>query len=352
MVFVGQKMPSKFFAGNKGEELAAGNTSTPVSSPSLTPSPTPYSGSRPETVILSGPEEGEFVKDEATVVFHFAAIWPGDMKDISFETKVSGIDNDWQGTSVTSRSFILLAGDHTYKFQVRAKTKDGIYDLTPAERNFRSRVSEYIGKVKIISAYPGRFPNQIMKITIRNDAGSLKITNWTIESTKGKFNIPAGIGLYDPSIINQTSDIVLNSGDYLFIFGQTSPMDMNFRLNRCFGYLNNLYNFEPDLPRNCPYPERSELNNLSLSCQNYILNLSACEIPKSEDLNNLVGEADCRSFAESRFNYSGCLKRYRYSTDFFEREWYTYSTTDFLSLDHDNLILRDKEGLFVDSYNY
>ncbi len=336
------------FNFNKQEIIS----SPPLDTNTPTPSATPYTGARPDTAIVSGPAEGEFVKDSAVVIFHYVAIWGGEMNGMTFETKLSGVDNDWQATSMNARSIILPAGDRNYTFQVRAKTKDGILDATPVERNFRAIVSENIGKVKIISATPGRYPNQAMKITLRNDGPAINISGWTLTAGAGKFVVPTGKEVYNPTSNDEARNIVLNSGDYLFVYGQNSPMDMNFKINKCFGYLNTIYNFEPDLYNNCPRPEKSEMTGVSIACQNYLIGLSACQIPNSDELNKYAEDSACRSFATSRLNYTGCFNRYRYDTDFLGREWYTYSGVNIMKEKDDVLTLRDASGLYIDEYTY
>lgn len=340
------KLPS--FDFNKNEVISSPEIGTNTPSPSATP----YTGVRPDTIIISGPVNGEFVKDSAVAIFHYVAIWGGDMNGMTFETKLSGVDDDWQATNMNARSIILPAGDKNYTFQVRAKTKDGIVDLTAAERNFRAVVSEHIGKVKIISATPGRYPNQFMKITLRNDGVPIDTTRWTLTAGAGKFVIPQGKEVYNSSSVDQPRNIVLGSGDYLFVFGQNSPMDMNFRINKCFGYLNSVYKFNPVLSNYCPRPEKSEMTDVSIACQNYLVGLSTCEVPNPDDLNKYAEDTACRTFATSRLNYTGCFNRYRYDSDFLGREWYTYGGVNIMKEKDDVLVLRDAEGLYIDEYTY
>ncbi len=340
------KLPSFDFSKNEVISSPEIGTNTP------SPSATPYTGIRPDTAVVSGPANDEFVKDSAVVIFHYVAIWNGDMNGMTFETKLSGVDSDWQTTSMNARSIILPAGDRNYTFQVRAKTKDGIIDLTAAERTFRAVVSENMGKVKIISATPGRYPNQAMKITLRNDGPAINITGWTLTAGSGKFVVPTGKEVYNSTSNDEARNIVLNSGDYLFVYGQNSPMDMNFKINKCFGYLNTTYNFEPDLPNSCPRPEKSEMTGVSIACQNYLLGLSTCQIPNSNELNKYVEDSACRTFATSQLNYTGCFNRYRYDIDFLGREWYTYSGVNIMKEKDDALTLRDAGGLYIDEYTY
>lgn len=340
------KLPS--FDSNKNEVIASPEIGTNTPSPSATP----YIGLRPDSAIISGPANGEFAKDSDVAIFHYVAIWNGDMSGMAFETKLSGVDGDWQATTMNTRSIILPAGDKNYTFQVRAKTKDGIVDLTPAEISFKAVVSEYVGKVKIISAIPWQYSNQITKITLRNDGIPINMTGWTLEAGNGKFVVPQGKEVYNSSNVDQMRNIVLGSGDYLFVFGQISPVDVNFRINKCFGYLNTTYRFTPSLSNSCPSLERSEMIGISVACQNYLLGLSSCEVPNLDELNKYAEDSACRIFAISRLNYTGCLNRYRYDTDFLGREWYVYSSINIMKAKDDVLILRDAGGLYIDEYMY
>lgn len=340
------KLPNFDFTNNKIISSPDISTNTP------TPSATSYAGPRPDTNIISGPTEGEFIKDSAVIAFHFISIWSGDMTGMTFETKLSGVDKDWQVSTTNARSIVLPAGDTTYTFQVRAKTKDGVVDLTPATRSFRAVVSEYINKVKIVSATPGQYPNQIMKITLRNDGLATNITGWTLTAGSGKFVVPQGKEVYNSASAEEARNIVLKSGEYLFVFGESSPMDMNFKINKCFGYLNSTYKFNPTLSNSCPRPEKTEMAGISIPCQNYLLGLSSCVIPNANELNKFTDDSACRTFATSRLNYAGCFNRYRYDTDFLGKEWYTYSGTNIMKSKDDVLILRDANGLYIDEYNY
>ena len=127
---------------------------------------------------------------------------------------------------------------------------------------------------------------------------------------------------------------------------------INFKINKCFGYLNTIYNFEPDLPNLCPRPEKSEITSASIACQNYLLGLSTCQIPNPDELNKYAEDTACKNFANSRLNYTGCFNRYRYDTDFLGREWYTYSGVNIMKEKDDALTLRDAQGLYIDEYTY
>jgi len=353
LIFLIQKTPS-LISGPSGQKQYISTQTTPTPTHIYTGTPNPYSGMRPETVILSGPQNGAVIDDDIEATFYFAAIWPGDLKNISFETKLSGVDADWQTTYGNSRTIRLLSGDKNYLFQVRAKTSDGIYDLTPAQRSFEAKISSYLDKVQITSASPGQYPYSIMRITLSNSGSDVDISGWTLQSYTVKYSIPTGTNLYNPASPGASADIIFKSGDYLTIIGQPSPIGANYRWNKCLGYLN--YSPSPtptpNFDNNCPTPDNFEISNLSISCQNYVRTLWACQIPTSADITNYDLDSQCQNFITNRLNYSGCVNRYRYDSDFSSRNWYVYSGNNFLLPDHDKLILRDSQGAAVDFYSY
>jgi hypothetical protein len=308
--------------------------------------------SHPKTFITSGPAEGEFVKDEAIIVFKFITEWEGDLKDISFEVRVIGLDENWKSINSNAYSFQVLAGDNDYKFQVRAKTREGVFDPSPAERNFRAILSPYHSQVKFITARPGSFPNRIMEVVLRNDGEDVNITGWKISGTKDGFGIPKAIRIIMPEFPqNIPSDLILKNGENVRILGNISPISANFLLNKCSGYLNNIYDFNPELPNNCYRIEEKEIMNFSYNCRRYISGLSYCEAPDPNVLNKFVGDLPCREFANQRLNYMGCFNYYNKTNDFFDNYWYIYSTRNFLA-EHDDLELRDENNLLVDRFNF
>lgn len=318
-------------------------------SSSENPNPS-YQGPRPETSIVFGPEEGEVIKDNIEVVFKFRGSWSGDNTDLVFETKLSGVDESWIEVYENERRIELLSGDHTYSFQVRAKTSEGIVDLTPASRSFRGLFSSNFQKVNISSISPDNFPS-IMSLSLSNNSEEdINVRDWKIKGRYGAMSIPQAVDLYDQfSRTNQ--DISLVSGGVIHIFGENSPIGANFRLNKCIGYLNNTYNFSQDLPSNCPYPS-DELGSLNSACRDYLSSLGYCQIPDPTILNSFSGDSTCRSFADSHFNYSSCVRNYRNDKDFFSSEWYVFSGRGFVGRDHDRLELYDQKGLLVSFVEY
>lgn len=315
-----------------------------------TPYPTPYTGPRPETVIISGPKDWEEISDNNVAVFQFVAIWGGDQRGLVFETKVDGIDTDWQVSSSNIRVVQLLPGERTYYFYVRAKTKDGIEDYTPAQRVFRAKLSDKAGQVKIASVYPQNTPQ---KLTLVNRSGTnIDLNGWVIESNSRSYSIGSAVKFFriNSSLIWQ--NIILNPQDSLTVVGATSPIAVNFYLNRCFGYLTNSYNFYNLFRLDCPRPLENDISYLSSDCQRYINNLGRCQIPTSIDINRFVGDFSCQQFLNSYYGYENCVNRYQNNSDFFQNEWYVFVNNSLADNSHDKIVLRDNKGLVVDAYQY
>lgn len=313
-----------------------------------------YSGPRPETVISFGPEEGSKLTKEPEVVFRFKSIWSGNQDQIGFETKITGIDEEWVNSNSGEREIKLLAGNHSYSFQVRARTGDGIVDLSPAVRNFIGLLSLHLDKVQITSASSGSFGGSAMRVSLNNNSEeNINITGWQIKGLYGVFSISQAVSAYNQfGGVSQNQDLVLEKNGLVDIFGDRSPLGINFRLNKCFGYLSKLYNFYYGLSSNCPQLQSSELSGFTPACYDYLFSLGSCEVPDANRLNSFAGDTACRSFANSRLNYNGCFNAHYQDEDFFSNEWHLFSGKNFIGERHDTLELFDKVGLFVGRYSY
>ncbi len=94
----------------------------------------------------------------------------------------------------------------------------------------------------------------------------VNVTSWLIKGRRGGQHIPKAVEVYDPSGLTVESDIVLKKGETLNIYTSTSAIGRNLRLNKCIGYLQNTSKFVPALPKDCPRPNRSEVQNFSSRC--------------------------------------------------------------------------------------
>ena len=204
------------------------------------------------------------------------------------------------------------------------------------------------------------YPKEYSRITLYSrlkEGEAVDITGWKIKSNKNEIIIPQAVEIYNPDGSAQASDIILKPGNYVELYSLTSPVNRNLRLNKCVGYLEEIYNFQPIyLSRNCPAFSGSEIRQFSGQCQSYLLSLSACKTPDVNFYNNLPGTDEgnaCRAFLQT-IGYGNCFRGHRQDADFLSNNWIVWLETQTLNLDsrHDYLRLYDRKGNLVSEYNY
>ena len=138
----------------------------------------------------------------------------------------------------------------------------------------------------------------------------------------------------------------------LTIYAGKSPVGYSFRINQCVGYLNQNFKFIPALPNYC-FKETNinETRKFSAYCQKIISQASSCKEP---NLNDVLIDNECRQYLSERFSYSQCVIRNSNFFDFFRDEWMGYldQPKEIFANDHDEVYLRDPDGLVVDRYKY
>jgi hypothetical protein len=222
----------------------------------------------------------------------------------------------------------------------------------------RGELSPFFQKIRISSVSYSSFsgyPSQIQIYSNLSKNENVNITGWKIKSNTGKeIIIPQAVNLYDLSNFLYDSDIILSASGYVSIYGNSSIISRNLRLNKCIGYLENDYDFVPQLPRNCPQASRSSVQYLSGQCQSYVLSLGSCQVPDVSFYNSLPGNDSgnaCRAFL-SNINYYSCVKEHRNDLDFYLNDWRVWVGKNILDSQHDTIKLFDNKGLFVDQYIY
>lgn len=221
----------------------------------------------------------------------------------------------------------------------------------------RKDLSPYFKKVKISSAYASSWslnPSQIRLYSVLKKEEIIDITGWKIKSNLKEIIIPQAVNIYEPSGFASQENIILLNNNYINIYSNTSPFNKNLRLNKCIGYLGDIYNFNPSLPQNCPSISRSEITYLSGDCQNYIFSLGSCKLPDVSSYNAFPGTDQgnaCRAFLNT-ISHNTCYEKYRFDSDFLSNEWRVWINYDILDPKHDRLWLFDKQGLLVDEYIY
>lgn len=198
------------------------------------------------------------------------------------------------------------------------------------------------------------------RVTIRAQLGegeSVNVTGWRVQSNKRWFPIPQAVRTYDIVRTNTEGDIVLEKGNTLTLYiGIGSPVGVNFRLNKCTGYLNDRADFPFTLPRDCPLPAADSYQNLSGTCQNYIRSLSRCESPDPEVMNAFPGDAGnaCREFVNNFFGVNYCYSSLSGKADFLRNEWYAWidEFSEVFDPSHDWVRLVNADGKTIDDYTY
>jgi len=365
--YLGQILePAKELSSEELEEtLVQTQTGTPARTQTfLSPAKptTEPSASKPaisvNTYITAGPEEGEVIDETDRVVFEFKAkVSPADTEGrIIFETKLAGLDENWQETSSNQRTIDLPAGPKEYTFWVRAKINN-VIDATPAGRTFEVSTSPYFGKVKISSvrSQTSSYPSLITLSTYLGEE-KINITGWQIRGKGGSFTFPGGIEYYKPYYNPvPTESIFVERGDRIYLSSASSPLGRgrNFRPNKCLGYFTNYHDFPISLSKNCPKPNREEISHLDPCCQEFILRLGRCEIPDYSDSLSVSNDPECVAYLNENFNYGGCYRNYYRDEDFISNDWHIYMNTNIVvSNNCDTLYLRDQNGLLVDEYSY
>lgn len=221
----------------------------------------------------------------------------------------------------------------------------------------REQLSPYFKKVKISSAYASSWsaaPSQISLISSLKKGETINITGWKIKSNRREIIIPQAVDIYEPSGFWPQEDVVVSENSSVNIYSNKSPLNRNLRLNKCTGYLEESYDFNPSLPQNCPSIPRSEIIYLSGECQSYILSLWGCKLPEVSFYNTLLGSDEgnaCRQFLNT-INPGACFKKHRFDSDFLSNEWRIWIDQNILDSQHDRLWLLDKNGLLADEYIY
>lgn len=181
-------------------------------------------------------------------------------------------------------------------------------------------------------------------------AATVDVTGWSIKTNRGGTYIPQAVNLYDPSGLTAASDIRLDSSDYLNLYANSSPTNM--RVNKCSGYLNQVNQFNPPFPSQCPYANRSEISSFSGQCQNYILSIGVCGMPNMASPSIPRNDYSCDTYLQNHFSYKSCFDDHLKDQDFLSNEWRVWMGSSPLDPYHDNVELLDNNGLLVDVYAY
>lgn len=221
------------------------------------------------------------------------------------------------------------------------------------------QLSPYFHKVRIATVFPGS-PDDYSQIVLSawfDGERAIPLKGWRLQGNRSFQIVPyRAVQVYDPLGNAPENDIYLRNGDSLNIYSTVSPIGRNMRLNKCLGYLEKYYDFNPPLYGGCPsIVDSYAISTFRGECQDYIYSLGYCAEPESNPPVAL-DDYECRAYL-NKINYRGCFEKYQNDEDFLGREvraWTgnTGPNSKFLDFRHDRVLLLDQNGLLVDIYSY
>ncbi len=179
---------------------------------------------------------------------------------------------------------------------------------------------------------------------------TINITGWNIKAKHGGEYIPQAINVYEPSGLTPATDIILKPNDNVYLY--SSPGPFNIRINKCIGYIALNNRLTPSLPSNCPYLDRSQIQNFTGACQNYVQSISSCSSPNLNDPRIPFNDFACRNFIANHFSYYSCFNDHSTDADFLSSQVWVWTGSNVIDQYHDQIQLLDRNGLVVDVYSY
>jgi len=224
-------------------------------------------------------------------------------------------------------------------------------ELQEMEKPGPKPLSPYYQKI-IISGVKAKNNTSPSLITLRTNAKEeINITGFIVKTRHGELEIPQGVEKYLPD--KPEKDIIIKGSMSIYVIGESSPLaGVNFRLNKCMGYLKNYQTFYPSFSSYCPKPTKQELSCLTPICEDYILKLGTCKIPDYSNNTKIATNSSCVSYINENLNYAGCYKNYSQDQDFLKNYWYIYAKSDIVEPLHDTVYLYDQNGYLIDDYLY
>lgn len=197
-------------------------------------------------------------------------------------------------------------------------------------------------------------------LSVGKTTDPIDITGWTLTSTSTgqSVAIPQSTYLFFANTQNATQDVLVESGDTIYISTGISPAGESFKVNKCSGYLAQFQTFYPGLTYNCPLPKNEDLSSIPArvandACFDYINTFPQCRIQtKTLPLN---WSYECTNFIYSKINYPSCVDTHKNDKDFYKHEWRIYlkrSEHIWKTTSRETIVLRDNEGKIVATYKY
>lgn len=309
---------------------------------------------RPRAVLKDVPDK---IIEDISAVFRFTGVAGSEEeRNLKFETFMEGVDSNWTTVGSQERKVTLPQKSGQYKFFVRAKSPNGAVDPLPKVYVFEVRLSPYYGQVTISSSGLTSTDANKERLTLASkSAEPIELAGWTVGSEKYYTSFALSDSAYeipDQPYYQYQKNLAIDSKRKITVFSGASPLGVNFRLNKCIGYLNSYHKFDPPIPSVCPKPKPDEIKNLNAYCQKAI-NSSAGSC-KEPNLNDVLIDADCRDYMKEHLSYSKCVENNNQYYDFLTDEWRVYlrRSSEIWANEKDAILLRDKDGLLVNRLKY
>lgn len=181
------------------------------------------------------------------------------------------------------------------------------------------------------------------------------LTGWQIGSTRSSQPLPRAFNI--PEIDATEQDIYLAPGGELIIVTGTPSYAKNFRENACLGYLNQTHAFTPSLSNSCidASPDRADLlrRGFNGACVDAIRAVPTCRTPQGPFQAAII-KSECIDYMNQNFSYAGCVKNFRDRKEFLKPAWRVSLRlpSKLFDVRHDRVVLRDRQGLLVDEFEY
>ena len=269
-------------------------------------------------------------------------------------------------TGETSQSSNNLGTTEQQQKNLQQKINEAKIQVEDLKRQIQAEAdkktqSQYKGVVSLVYANHSAHSSEEY-VTIRMASGTttaVNITGWKLRSLMSgrEVTIPQGTYLFFTSTVNGEQDIYVTGGDTVYLLTGTSPIGVNFKTNKCSGYLEQFQNFTPYLSTSCPLPRDenlSAISNLSINnaCLDYIDSFPKCRI-QTETLPS-SWSYECKNFVQTKINYSSCIDIHKEDKNFYGHEWRVYlkRNNTIWKNSSEDIVLYDNFGKVVGELKY
>ena len=144
----------------------------------------------------------------------------------------------------------------------------------------------------------------------------------------------SGVKFFRLGEIIEPAEVTPTKNEEIIRSPKSSPLGVNFQVNKCSGYLNQFLTFAPPLAPpvgGCPKPDLSALAPTlpaNQVCLEFIATIPACttplEFPRRNGEQASTLSPNCQNFIKEEFNYNACFDTHRHDPDFLLPEWRVY----------------------------